>query len=134
MTHLLLPNSWIQDCLLFSEIYRIQGYDIERMTWAQIGIYILGAFMILLAAWQSVLTIMKWAKQPSHSPTKLLSTLIRSHHLSRSESKLVEEVAKQLPESIPATALFIDPRLWDGDSLSKHASDISTLKKKLFGS
>lgn len=130
---LLPPISWIQDCLPFCEIYRIQGYDIERMTWGQIGIYVLGAFMVLLAAWQSTLFIMRWVKKPSQSPTKLLSTLIRSHHLSRTESKLVEQVAKQLPDSIPATALFIDPRLWEGDSLAKDASDISTLKQKLFG-
>lgn len=133
LTHLFSPSSWIQDSVLLCEIYRIQGYDVERLTWTQIGIYVLGAFMVLLAAWQSLLTITSWAKKPSQSSTKLLATLIRSHHLSRSESKLIEQVAKQLPRSIPATALFIDPRLWDDDSLSLPSGEISSLKKKLFG-
>ncbi|MCU0720903.1 MAG: hypothetical protein MUC83_14430 [Pirellula sp.] len=128
-----LPWSWVQDCSLLCEIYRIQGYDVERITWGQIGVYILGVFMILLAAWQGILAAMRWAKKPSHSPSKLLSNLIRSHHLSRSESKLVEQIAKQLPDSIPATALFIDPNLWDNVVLTKHASDALDLKRKLFG-
>jgi hypothetical protein len=133
ITYEMLPSSSIQHCWLVCEIYRIQGYDVEKITWSQIGIYILGVFMIVLAAWQTTIAMMRWVKKPSHSPTKLLSTLIRSHRLSRSESKLVEKVAKQLPKSIPATALFIDSRLWDDASLSKHSSDITTLKRKLFG-
>ena len=133
LPNLFMPSSWIQDSLLICEIYRIQGYDVERITWAQVGIYVLAAFMVLLAAWQSVLAITSWVKKPSQSSSKLLATLIRSHHLSRTESKLIEKVAKQLPEATPATALFIDPRLWDDDSLSMHSGDISSLKKKLFG-
>ncbi|MCU0711398.1 MAG: hypothetical protein MUC43_05025 [Pirellula sp.] len=132
--HQLLPNSWIRDCSVFCEIYRIQGYDVEILSWSEIGTYVLGAFMILLAAWQTALALMRWVKKPSHSPTKLLATLIRSHHLSRAESKLIEQVAKQLPESIPSTALFIDPRLWDSNSLGTQTSDVLELKRKLFGS
>ena len=131
--HLSSLSSWIQESFLLCEIYRIQGYDVERLTWTQIGIYVLGAFMVLLAVWQSLLTVTSWAKKPSQSSTKLLATLIRSHHLSRSESKLIEQVAKQLPRSIPATALFIDQRLWDDNSLSLPSGEITSIKKKLFG-
>lgn len=119
---------------MFCEIYRIQGYDVEILSWSEIGTYLLGAFMILLAAWQSALALMHWVKKPCHSSTKLLATLIRSHHLSRAESKLIEQVAKHLPESIPATALFIDPRLWDSNPLGAQTSDVLELKRKLFGS
>lgn len=130
----LVPRSWLQDYAFFSEIYRIQGYDVEILTWSDIGTYLLGALMIILAVWQSVLVMMRWLKKPCHSPSKLLSTLIRSHRLSRAESKLVEKIAKQLPESIPSTALFIDPRLWDENSSGAASSDVLELKRKLFGS
>lgn len=134
LPYLFVPGLGIQDTLLICEIYRIQGYDVVQVTWTQIGIYVLGAFMVLLAAWQSVLAVTNWMKKPSQSSAKLLATLIRSHHLSRSESKLIEQVAKQLPSAIPATALFIDPRLWDDAPRSVHSGDIDSLKKKLFGS
>lgn len=133
LPHLFSPSSWIPHSLLLGEIYRIQGYDVVKLTWTEIVVYVLGAFMVLLAAWQSVIALTSWVKKPSQSSTKLLATLIRSHHLSRQESKLIDQVAKQLPGSIPATALFIDPRLWDNDSQSLSSVEITSLKKKLFG-
>ncbi|MFN7875807.1 MAG: hypothetical protein ACK5PB_10850 [Pirellula sp.] len=133
LLQLLSPGSWIQDSVLLCEIYQIQGYDEVRFTWTEIGIYVLGAFMVLLAIWQGAVTVASWAKKPSQSSTKLFATLIRSHHLSRQEAKLIEQVARHLPGSIPATALFIDPRLWDDDSFSLPSGEISSLKKKLFG-
>ena len=124
--------SGLLESVFVAEIYRIQGYDVVRTSWTQLGIYVLAVFMMLLAAWQGALAAMRWVKKPSESSTKLLSTLIRSHHLSKSEIKLLTRLAKRLPASVPPTALFIDRTLWDDACSADRSASVLELRRKLF--
>lgn len=119
---------------LFLEIYRIQGYDVERLDWGQLGLYLFTGLLIVFGLWQGVLAISRWSKKPSQSPSKLIATLIRSHQLSTKESKLIQRMARNIPRNLPSASLFVDPLLWEDDRICPNSTEKQELKRKLFGS
>ncbi|XZE22492.1 hypothetical protein SH449x_002422 [Pirellulaceae bacterium SH449] len=118
---------------LISEIYRIQGYDVERWHWGQLGTYLLAGLLIVFGLWQGLLAISRWSKKPSESPSKLLATLIRSHQLSTKETKLIQRMARNIPRNLPVASLFVDPLLWEDDRIYPKSTEKQELKHKLFG-
>lgn len=118
---------------LISEIYRIQGYDVERLTWTQLGTYLLAGLLIVFGFWQGLLAISRWSKKPSQSSSKLLATLIKSHQLSAKESKLIKIMARNISRELPAASLFVDPLLWEDDRIFPNSTEKQELKRKLFG-
>lgn len=118
---------------LISEIYRIQGYDVERWNWGQLGLYLFTALLVVFGLWQGLLAISRWSKKPSKSPSKLLATLIRSHQLSTKESKLIRRMARSIPGNLPPASLFVDPVLWEDARIYPDSTEKQELKRKLFG-
>jgi hypothetical protein len=118
---------------LIAEIFRIQGYDVERWNWGQLGLYSFTGLLVVFGLWQGLLAISRWSKKPSHSPSKLLATLIRSHQLSTKESKLIQRMVRNIPGNVPAASLFVDPLLWEDDRIYPDSTEKQELKRKLFG-
>lgn len=118
---------------LFADLFRIQGYDKVQTPWYTIFLWIVASAMILIAIWTIAVLFANWYKKPTYSAKKLFKTLVRKHRLSRKEVAIMNQIAKDLPPSIPAAVLFIEPSFWKSNS-SGLKDDVKELANKIFGS
>jgi hypothetical protein len=119
--------------LIIGELYRITGYDDYQWSWTSIATMVVTVFMMILAIWQVCIYAHKWYKKPADSPNRLWATLIRYHRLTRNEVQLLSKLARSLPKATPVSCLFIDPSLWDDETIQPTSDSKSQLKQKLFG-
>jgi len=119
--------------LLFADLFRIQGYDKVKTPWSTIFLLVFASVMILIAIWTVAVLFANWYKKPTYSTKKLFTTLVRKHRLSQKEVAIMNQLAKDLPPSVPAAVLFIEPSFWKSNS-SGLKEDAKELANKIFGS
>jgi hypothetical protein len=114
-------------------IMRIQGYDKLVFSWKWVA-WSIAALMVSIVCWSVVVRIIRWWRQPSKSPVRLMRRLMQVHRLQSSERMLIRQLVKNLPHNLQPI-IFVDPTLWTRTATESDAQRIEKegLYQKIFG-